>query len=166
MKIFFRFFIGGFIAVAAAANAQQAVFLARHAELVNGQAMAEPKNLPLSETGEARAKRLAEHLKDVGINAIIVTDFVRTNKTAEPLARALNIQLTVVPKGDPKLLVERLRKEHANDRVLIVGHTDTLPGLIAAFGHPSEIKIESQDYGNLFLLVPKNGEPLFTRLRY
>lgn len=74
-------------AFVALANAQQGVILVRHAEL-QGAAMAEPKRLPLSEVGEARAQRLATMLKDAGIGAIYVTDFVRTNKTAEPLARA------------------------------------------------------------------------------
>ena len=48
----------GLQAVAATANAQQAVILIRHAEL-QGAAMAEPKYLPLSEAGEVRAQRLA-----------------------------------------------------------------------------------------------------------
>lgn len=149
-----------------AANAQQVVILVRHAEL-QGAAMAEPKHLPLSEAGEARAKRLASMLKDSGIGAIYVTDFVRTNKTAEPLARELNKELTVLPKGDPRELVERLRKNHGGQTVLLVGHTDTLPGLLKALGHPLDIKIEPQDYSNIFVVIPKSdGAPTFLRLRY
>lgn len=148
------------------ATAQQAVILVRHAEL-QGAAMAEPKNLPLSEACEARAKRLTSLLGDSGVGAIYVTDFVRTNKTGEPLARALNKELTVLPKGDPHELVERLRKNHGGETVLLVGHTDTLPGLLKALGHPVDIKIEPQDYGNIFVVVPKgDGAPTFLRLRY
>src|SRR5919109_274217 len=116
------------------AVAQKAVILVRHAEL-QGAAIAEPKHMPLSEAGEERAKRLATFLKDAGINAVYVTDFVRTDKTAEPLYRSLNMQPIALPKGDPGELVERLRKSHANQTVLMVGHTDTLPGLIKALGH-------------------------------
>jgi len=153
-------------AFAATANAQQAVILVRHAEL-QGAAMAEPKHLPLSEAGEVRAKRLASILKDSGVGAIYVTDFVRTNKTAEPLARELNKELTVLPKGDPRELVERLRKNHGGQTVLLVGHTDTLPGLLKALGHPVDIKIDPQDYSNIFVVIPKSdGAPTFLLLRY
>ena len=151
---------------AGAASAQQAVILVRHAELP-GAAMANPKDVPLSPVGKARARRLAEMLKDAGIAAIYVTDFERTRQTAQPLAGELGKQLTVVPKGDPKALVERLRMQHAGQTVLLVGHTDTLPGLIKALGHPAEVTIEAQDYGNLFVLAPRSeGAPGFLRLRY
>ena len=151
---------------AAAASAQQAVFLVRHAELP-GAAMADPKNVPISPAGKARAQRLAALLKDAGISAIYVTDFTRTKQTAQPLAQELGRPLTVVPKGDPRELVAQIRKEHPADKVLLVGHTDTLPGLIKALGHPDEIKIDAQDYGNVFMVAPRSeGPPTFVRLRY
>jgi len=148
------------------ASAQQEVILVRHAEL-QGAAMADPKSLPLSADGKARAQRLAAMLKDSGVAAIYVTDFARTNQTAQPLSHELDRPLTVVPKGDPQQLVERLRKTHAGQVVLVVGHTDTLPGLVKALGHPSDIKIDAQDYGNVFIVTPKaEGTPAFLRLRY
>lgn len=168
MKKFFIPWIAAtvFAAFASVANAESIVILVRHAELQSA-AMAEPKHVPLSEAGEARAKRLASMLKDSGIGAIYVTDFVRTNKTAEPLAREINKQVTVVPKGDPKELLERIRKNNDGQTVLLVGHSDTLPGLLKALGHPADIKIEPQDYGNIFVVIPKSdGAPTFLRLRY
>ena len=155
-----------FAAFATATNAQQTVILVRHAELQSA-AMAEPKHVPLSEAGKARAKRLASMLKDSDIGAIYVTDFVRTNKTAEPLARELNKEVTVLPKGDPRELVERLRKNHDGQTVLLVGHTDTLPGLLKALGHPEEVEIGPDDYSNIFVVVSKGeGAPAFLHLRY
>lgn len=152
--------------LSAIAYAQQVVILVRHAEL-QGAAMAEPKRLPLSEVGQARAQRLALMLKDSDIGAIYVTDFVRTNKTGEPLARELNKELTVLPKGDPQQLVERLRQNHGKQTVLLVGHTDTIPGLLKALGLPGDIKIEPQDYGNIFVVIPKGeGVPTLLRMRY
>jgi len=153
-------------AFATMSQAQQAVILVRHAEL-QGAAMAEPKQLPLSEAGKARAQRLATMLKDADVSAIYVTDFVRTQKTAKPLALAINKEPTVLPKGDPGELVERLRKNHSEQIVLLVGHTDTLPGLLKALGHPTEIKIEPEDYANIFVVIPKSeGAPTVLRLRY
>lgn len=153
-------------AFATCASAQQAVILVRHAEL-QGAAMAEPKNLPLSEAGEARAGRLATILKDAGIVAIYVTDFLRTKQTAQALAREIGVEPTALAKGDPRELVERIRRSHDGQTVLLVGHTDTLPGLLQAFGHPAQTHIDAQDYGKLFVLVPKrDGPPTLLQLRY
>ena len=146
--------------------AQQALFLVRHAELL-GQPMAQPKDLPLSDVGQARAEKLASLLKDASISAIYTTEYLRTRKTAEPLAQALKVDITVIPKGGPESLVDRIRSQNRKDTVLIVGHSDTLPGLLKALGHAAEIKIAPQDFGNLFVVVPKgDGVPTFLRLRY
>jgi broad specificity phosphatase PhoE len=147
-------------------SAQQAVILVRHAEL-QGAAMAPAKDLQLSEAGEARARQLSNMLKDSGVEAIYVTDFARTSKTAELLARELKREPTVLPKGDPQELVARLRANHSGQTVLMVGHTDTLPGLLKALGHPADIRIEPQDYGNMFVVIPKgDAAPILLRLRY
>jgi broad specificity phosphatase PhoE len=157
-----------FVAVAAtcvvsAAQAQHAVVLVRHAEL-QGQTMAQPAETPLSETGEARAQRLAQMLKGTGITAIYVTEFTRTRKTAEPLARELKLDATVVPKAESATLVERLKREQPEGTVLVVGHSDTLPALLKGLGHAGEVKIESADYGNVFIWTPGNGgKPLAMR---
>lgn len=152
--------------VTAAARAQQTVIVVRHAEL-QGSAMAEPRELPLSEEGKARAQRLASLLQDAGVSAIYVTDFQRTNQTGQPLSYKIDRPLTVVPKGDSRDLVARMRKEHPGQTVLVVGHTDTIPGLIRALGYPSDIKIDSQDYGNLFIVAAKpDSAPVLVRLHY
>ena len=154
------------IASASIAHAQQAVILVRHAEL-QGAAMAPAKDLALSEAGEARASRLADILRGTGVDAVYVTDFARTAKTAEPLAKAINREPTVLPKGNARELVERLRKDHRDETVLMVGHTDTLPELLKALGHPAEVKIDAQDYGNLFVVTPRSaGPPGLVTLRY
>ena len=151
---------------ASAANAQETVILVRHAELLNSP-MSGPKQVPLSEAGSQRARRLASLLKDSGIDAIYVTDFMRTQKTAEPLSQELHKPLTVIPKGDPRQLVERLRANRDAHTVLLVGHSDTLPGLLKTLGYPGDIKIDAQDYGNLFVVMTKReGAPGFLRLRY
>jgi hypothetical protein len=60
-----------------------------------------------------------------------------------------------------------LRKSHAGETVLLVGHSDTLPGLRKALGHPVEVKIDAQDYSNMFVVIPKgDAAPTLVRLRY
>lgn len=129
--------------------------------------MAQPKDLPLSEVGQAPAEKLASLLKDAGISAIYTTEYLCTRKTAEPLAQALKVDITVILKGGPESLVDRIRSQNRKDTVLIVGHSDTLPGLLKALGHPPEIKIPPLDFGNIFVVVPKtDGAPTFLRSRY
>ncbi len=160
-----------FLVSACLAEAQQAIFLVRHGETVA------PKGTdarPLSEAGQRRAALLATLLKDAGIKAIFTSDLERTIKTAEPLAQGLRIepralaQLNVQFKqSDVDAFVSFLRTEHRDDIVLLVGHSNTVPVLLKALGHPVEIKIPETEFDNLFVLTPNGqGSPTLLRLRY
>jgi broad specificity phosphatase PhoE len=160
-----------FLISVGSSDAQQAIFLVRHAETVA------PKGTdarPLSEAGHRRAALLATLLKEAGIKSIFTSDLERTIKTAEPLAQALGIeskplaQISVQFKPiDVEGFVESLRREYRNDVVLIVGHSNSVPALLKAFGHPVDIKIPETDFGNLFVVTPKaDAPPTVLRLRF
>ena len=163
MKKIFRFLLA-IVALSASvviADAQEAIFLLRHTE----QAGPGSTNPPLTEAGEQRAKRLAGVLKDVGIDVIFVSKTKRTAQTAEAVEKALNVK--VHPRKDSDGLIARLHTEHAHDRVLIIGHSRTVPKLLKALGYPVKVKIARLEYDSLFVIVPKSGgEPLVLRLRY
>jgi broad specificity phosphatase PhoE len=145
-----------------AASAQEAVWIVRHAEK---QTEANEPEVPLSEAGKVRAERLASLLSDSGVTAIYATATERARKTAEPLARKLSIAVRTYAPKDP--LAARIRAEHPEGRVLVVGHSNTVPEILAAFGHEAEVKIASNEFDNLFLLIPKKeGPPTVLRLRY
>lgn len=147
--------------IAVPAFAQQAVFLVRHAEKASNATDA-----PLSETGERRAAALARHLKDARVAAIYTTEYQRTIKTGEPLARAIGLHVTSMT-GGPDAFVTRIRAEHPRDVVLVVGHSNTLPDLLTAFGSTERVTIADEEYDNLFMLIPTaNGPPTMIRLRY
>ena len=152
-------------------DAQQAIFLVRHGETVA------PKGTdarPLSEAGHRRAVLLATLLKDAGIKAIFTSDLERTIKFAEPLAQALRIeskplaQICVQFKpNDVEAFVDLLRREHRNDVVLIVGHSNSVPALLKALGYPVKVKIPETEFDNLFVVTPKTeGPPTVLRLHY
>jgi hypothetical protein len=64
-------------------------------------------------------------------------------------------------------LIETLRRENAADVVLVVGHSNSVPALLEALGCAEEIKIASDEYDNLLVVVPqKGGKPTLLRLRY
>jgi len=102
-----------------------------------------------------------------GITAIYTSEFQRTKQTAAPLAAALKVSVQTHPASDSAGLVQRIRTEHSDDVVLIVGHSNTLPDLMKLFGHGLLEKIEDGDFGSLFFLVPRTGQaPVVVRFRY
>lgn len=145
------------------AEAQQAIFLVRHAEQ-----SVEGEDPPLSETGRRRATALAVLLKDAGINAIYESGIRRTAETAKPLADTLKVEPKTYPRGDIGGFIGRLRSQHAQDRVLIVSQSLRISRWLKAFGHSAEITIApAADYDNLFVIIPKaDGAPLVLHLHY
>ena len=75
--------------------------------------------------------------------------------------------LETMTRRDAAGLVDRLRTRHADDAVLIVSHSRTIPKLLKELGHSEDVTIELDDYGNLFIIVPQGeSDPLVLRLRY
>jgi phosphohistidine phosphatase SixA len=148
-----------------AASAQQLVFVVRHAERADAGAaqMQVPADPPLSTAGEARAAKLAAMLADAGIRAIYVTEFRRTQDTAKPLATKLGLETRPYSAKGTDELIRELRSEHAQDIVLVVGHSNTVPAIIKALGGP-EVTIADSEYDNLFVIVP--GIRAMTRIRF
>ena len=150
-----------FGAAAAVARAQTTVYVVRHAEKASD---ANEKDVPLSEEGKNRAERLAAILKDAGITAIYSTDATRTRSTAEPLARAGG--RTVRMYSDVAALADQIKGER-EAVVLVVGHSNTVPQIIAALGVRAPVEVGDREYDNLFVVVSRPiGEPAFLHLRY
>ncbi|MGE5415020.1 MAG: SixA phosphatase family protein [Syntrophomonadaceae bacterium] len=152
----------------AALRAQKAVFVVRH-----GEKTSDSKEL-LTEAGRDRARRLAALLKDTGVTAIYSTDTERTRDTVQPLADALGVKVALYDTGasmagrvDAQPFVERLRREHPRDVVLIVGHSNTIPNLLETLGCEEKVTLASNEYDNLFVVVPRaGGTATLLRLRY
>lgn len=141
--------------------AEPTIFLIRHAEKAEG-ATGDAKDPDLSPAGRARADALALMLKDAGITSVFVTELRRTQQTAAPLARAADIQPTVVPAKETAALVDKLKEARGN--VLVVGHSNTLPEIIRALGAPEPISIADEEYDNLFIWTG-GAQPQLLRLR-
>jgi broad specificity phosphatase PhoE len=160
-----------FLTSASVAEAQQAIFLVRHGDTVRQKGN---PDVPLSDAGERRAMALAASLKDSGITAIYTTGLQRTVKTAEPLAKLLGIEPKVQPQlrpgskpADADEFAQRLAAEHRQDVMLVVLHSNSVPALLRALGHPAAIKIPETEFDNLFVIIPRpEGAPTVMRLRY
>lgn len=144
-----------------AAGAQKLVFVVRHAERADEPARNQEDPM-LSAAGAARANKLRDMLADAGIRAIYVTAFKRTQETAKPLASKVNVKPEVMPSS-VDALVAALKSRHANDVVLVVAHSSTIPGIVKALGGRG-VDVDDSDYTNLFVVVP--ATQTISRLRF
>jgi phosphohistidine phosphatase SixA len=103
--------------------------IVRHAE----KASNDPKDPTLSETGHARAKRLAGRLAIQRMTAVYATGYRRTQQTAAPIARAHGLEVqtydAAIPAAD---FAAQLRSRHVSGSVLVVGHSNTVAAIASA----------------------------------
>lgn len=153
------------VAAQTPAPAATTVILVRHAEKASSPA-ADP---PLTSAGEARARALLAKVRDAGVSAIITTQFVRTKATAAPVAAALGITPEVVPAIGATHVqdVAAAIRRHAGQTVLVVGHSNTIPAIIAALGAPQPPPICDEEYDNLYIVtIAPDGRAKLTKAKY
>jgi broad specificity phosphatase PhoE len=137
-------------AVLAQAGRAMTVIVVRHAEKA-----AEPANDPgLTAAGVERAAALWSALKDAGVTAVITTQFARTVETAAPTAAKLGLTPEVVPTGGAShaAAVAAQVKRHPGATVLVVGHSNTVPAIVAALGAREPAPICDEEYDNLYVV--------------
>ena len=142
------------------------VLLVRHAE----KAAQPPDDPPLTQDGRRRAEALAGVVKDAHPTTIITTQLRRTVETAKPSAAATGVTPEVVPVSAANTQqnaaeVAAAVRKHAGETVLVVGHGNTVPLIIAALGGPKLPDIREPVYDELFVLVLGN-EPRLIQSRY
>ena len=134
------------------------VLLVRHAERAPGNG-----DVPISETGQARARALAEVGKVAGVQVIITTQFQRTKQTAGPLSEAMGLSMqTVGTQSDLAKHIAEVAaavRQHAGKTVLVVGHSNTVTAIVNALGGPKLADLCDAEYDNLFTLIldPESG---------
>jgi len=123
------------------------VFLVRHAE----RAEDGTPDPPISDAGEARARLLAEMLRDAGLTRIHTTDYIRTRATGRPTARAVGLDMELYDPEDLAGFAERLREMPG--RHLVLGHSNTTPQLVEALGGDPGGPIDEFEYDRLYLVT-------------
>jgi broad specificity phosphatase PhoE len=124
------------------------VIIVRHAEQTDPKAT----DPPLNPAGTARAAALAAAIEHSGVQAIYVTQFKRTKQTAAPSAALLHVPVTEVPvdlahvAGYPRELARRVLAEHHGGIVLVVSHSNTVPGIVSALTNVPVHPIASTEY--------------------
>lgn len=151
-------------------QATTTLIFVRHAEKA-----ALPADDPgLSEAGARRAAELARQLVDadvvpgVGVDAVYSTSYRRTVDTAKPVADALNLPVMTYDASDTEAIVDSILKEYKGKIILVVGHSDTVPEMIANMGASKNVPpIAEDEYDNIYVVtIPWFGKTKTIRLRY
>ncbi len=105
------------------------VVVLRHAEKADD----DPRDPSLSAAGRERASRLAARLLAAPLVAVWSSDYRRTRDTAAAAAALHDLPIRIYDAREPAdAFAARLRAEHARGTVLVVGHSNTVPAIVAA----------------------------------
>jgi broad specificity phosphatase PhoE len=142
------------LAAPVVASAQPStVILVRHAERDTA-----PRQDPvLTAAGRQRALDLAAALADAGVRSVITTQYQRTQLTAKPIMDALRLTPIVVSASGPTsahidAVAMAVRARPEGDIVLVVGHSNTIPGIVGALGGPKLPDLCDGQYSMMYIL--------------
>jgi broad specificity phosphatase PhoE len=82
---------------------------------------------------------------------------MRTSQTLEPIAERLDLEILVHEARDSKGLARRILTEHAGRVVLVSGHSNTVPEIVAALGAPEPDPIDDAEYDDLYIVSVSGG---------
>jgi len=127
------------------------VVVLRHAE--KDTSSTQPDDLvPLNPDGVARAATLSQVMERSGVTAIYVTEKLRTQQTADPLATSRGITPTRINKANTDDLInDVLAARNRGGVIVIIGHNDTVPDIVDRLGGGAVTVGEQFD--NLFVLT-------------
>lgn len=145
------------------------VIFVRHADTGVEMADGDP---PLNERGRQRAELLADFLQDIdvvaGVNAIYASDKRRTQETAAPLAKRLNLPVEIADHLDTDGFRRRVMRDHGGEIILIVSHSNTIAPLIDELhGSKRLAPFGADDFNRVYIVtIPGYGKVKTLFLRY
>jgi broad specificity phosphatase PhoE len=140
------------------------VVIVRHAE----KATDDPKDPTLSDTGQARAERLADRLAGERVTAVYATGYRRTQQTASPTAVAHGLGIRTYDAAMPAAeFATRLRSEHVADVALVVGHSNTVSSIAGALCACTVAPLREDEYDRwITIRIDRNGAATMEETRY
>jgi broad specificity phosphatase PhoE len=122
-------------------------------------------DVPLSMVGRLRARELARVLGAARLHAIYVTPYQRNRQTADPVRERRGDTLVVI--DDVPATLRALQAEGWGRTILVVGHSNTLPELIAGLTGRPFSSSEAIAYDGMWVVtVARDGATSLLRLRY
>lgn len=142
------------------------VFIVRHAEKAE-----QPKDDPaISAEGFARAEALAQVLAATNIQTILTTQYRRTQQTAAPTAQRFGVtpKVLTIQRGasDAHIaeVVAEVRK--STGPTLVVGHSNTVAGIVAGLSASKPVKLCETTFANLFVVTLQQPALPAVQLKY
>ena len=126
------------------AAAADTIYVMRHLQKAAGD------DPPLTAEGTNNANLVADQLGKAGIEAVFATATRRATQTGEPLAKRVGTTVTPYDPRNVPALVESVKAVPGN--VLVVGHSNTVPDLVAAFGGQKPAPLTEADYGTIYVV--------------
>jgi len=156
-KSIFALIIATVCLASSAAAQKKTIILVRHAEKDVSETA--DKNDPvLTEAGKQRAERLAKIVKKFKPGAIYSTDFKRTRETAAPIAAKRKLQVQTYDPRKSSELIDSILKSKTK-RFLVVGHSNTIPGLANLLGKKELFKnLDDSEHGAIWVVRIKDGQ--------
>ena len=147
MKKFLLLFTFLFINISFGQKTITTYYFVRHAEKVDSS-----KNPDLSSKGIERADHWNKIFAEVDFDLVYTTDFKRTAQTASPTATA---KKSTVKIYDPQnIAIESFKKETLGKKVLIVGHSNTIPDFVNhIINRKTYEDIGDSTFGNLYIVT-------------
>lgn len=149
-------------------QATTTIIFVRHAE----QTSHDEADPPLSDAGKRRVAQLSRQLVDAdvvaGINAVYSTPLKRSLETAQPVADALDLPINSYDAADTETVLKTILNNHKGEIVLVVGHSNTVPALIANLGASKNVPpIAQGEFDNIYVVsIPWFGKTKTIRMRY
>ncbi|GIM93183.1 phosphoglycerate mutase family protein [Paractinoplanes toevensis] len=120
------------------------ILLVRHADIDLPPATTDP---PLNDAGRRRAEALAHVVGPAGVTTVFTSPLARTKQTVQPLG------LTAGEMPGLAVVAGQARAGEYGPVVLIAGHSNTVPAVIAALGVPQPPVIPETEFDNLFVVT-------------
>jgi 2,3-bisphosphoglycerate-dependent phosphoglycerate mutase len=140
-------------------------YLVRHAEK-DTSIKDEP---PLTPAGLERAARIADILKGTRIDAIYSTMTMRTMLTVDSLADIKAMKILPYENKGLKQLLDEIKNSSANNRIMIVGHSNTIPSITNTLAGRDVFTntFAENEYDNFIIVVTsKSGKSEVYTLKY
>jgi broad specificity phosphatase PhoE len=138
------------------------VIALRHADIDVPPGSADPD---LNAAGRARANALTHVVERAGVSTIFTSEFARTQQTVEPSARELGLVPRLAPAATT--LARDAMAGRFGGVLLVAGHSNTVPMILAALGAAAPPVIREREFDNLFVLTTHSGDDAqLVHLRY
>lgn len=122
------------------------IYVMRHLHTPKGV-----KDPDLTAEGQAYAEALAKWLSSDPPTIIFVSNTKRASQTAAPTAQRFKVTPNTYDPSDTPALIARVMQEKGT--ILVVGHSNTVPDIVAGLGGERPEELVHEDFGDIWHIV-------------